>query len=50
MGNLRAHSARLPKAAQEANGIRVLGRTIHSIVYTADLTIIRNCDADFLDR
>ncbi len=45
-GNLRAHSVRLPKAAQEASGIRVLGRTIRSIVYTTDLAIIRNCDAD----
>ena len=45
-GNLRAHSVRLPQAAQEASGIRVLGRTIRSIVYTTDLAIIRNCDAD----
>lgn len=45
-GNLRAHSVRLPKAAEEASGIRVLGRTIRSIVYTTDIAIIRNCDAD----
>lgn len=45
-GNLRAHSVRLPKVAQEASGIRVLGRIIRSIVYTTDLAIIRNCDAD----
>ena len=45
-GNLRAHSVRLPEAAQEASGIRVLGRTIRSIVYTTDIAIIRNCDAD----
>lgn len=45
-GNLRSHSVRLPKAAQEASGIRILGRVIRSIVYTTDLAIIRNCDAD----
>ena len=39
-GNLRAHSVRLPEAAQEASGIRVLGRTIRSIVYTTDIAII----------
>ncbi len=45
-GNLRSHSVRLPEAAQEASGIRILGRVIRSVVYTTDLAIIRNCDAD----
>ena len=50
MGNLRAHSARLPKAAQEAKWHTRAGPDHPLNVYTADLTIIRNCDADFLGR
>ena len=45
-GNLRAHNVRLPASAQLVSGIRVLGRLIRSIVYTTDIAIIRNCDAD----
>ena len=45
-GNLRAHNVKLPTSAQLASGIRVLGRMIRSIVYTTDIAIIRNCDAD----
>ena len=45
-GTLRAHNVKLPSSAQAASGIRVLGRMIRSIVYTTDIAIIRNCDAD----
>lgn len=45
-GTLRAHNVKLPPSAQLASGIRVLGRTIRSIVYTTDIAIVRNCDAD----
>ena len=45
-GTLRAHNVKLPASAQLASGVRVLGRTIRSIVYTTDIAIIRNCDAD----
>ncbi len=45
-GNLRSHNVRLPKEAFKAPGIRILGKAIHAIVYTTDIAIIRNCDAD----
>lgn len=45
-GNLRSHNVRMPEGANEASGIKVLGRTIRSLVYTTDIAIIRNCDAD----
>lgn len=45
-GNLRSHYVRLPHAAWESSGIRILGRNIHAIVYSTDLAIVRNCNAD----
>lgn len=45
-GPLRAHSVRLPLSCQKATGIRIQGRLIRSIVYTTDIAIIRNCNAD----
>jgi len=45
-GTLRAHNVKLPPEAQRASGIRILGRLVRSVVYTTDIAIIRNCDAD----
>lgn len=45
-GGLRTHNVKLPPSAQKASGIRVLGQMIRSIVYTTDIAIIRNCNAD----
>ena len=45
-GTLRAHNVKLPAEAQAADGIRILGRPVRSVVYTTDIAIIRNCDAD----
>ena len=36
----------LPKAASTAPGIRFFDRTVRSLVFSTDLAIIRNCDAD----
>lgn len=36
----------LPLSCYQASGIVVNGRRIKSLVFTTDLTIIRNCDAD----
>ena len=36
----------LPSACYQASGIVVNGRRIKSLVFTTDLAIIRNCDAD----
>ena len=37
---------RLPEAISSASGIIINGRKIRSFVFTTDLAIIRNCDAD----
>ena len=44
-GQLR-HILRIPQAVYKATGIVVNGRRIKSFVFTTDLAIIRNCDAD----
>lgn len=43
---LRHHILEMPKEIYEASGIVVNGRRIKSLVFTTDLAIIRNCDAD----
>ncbi|WP_314911563.1 hydrolase [Stomatobaculum longum] len=40
------HLLHLPNACYQASGIVVNGRRIKSLVFTTDLAIIRNCDAD----
>ena len=44
--NLRHGILEMPKAIYEASGIVINGRRIKSLVFTTDLAIIRNCDAD----
>ena len=45
-GRLRHGILRVPEATYDATGIVVNGRRIKSFVFTTDLAIIRNCDAD----
>ena len=45
-GRLRKNILRLPEAIHQASGIVINGRRIRSFVFTTDLAIIRNCDAD----
>lgn len=45
-GRLRTHILKMPEAVFKASGIVVNGRRIKSFVFTTDLAIIRNCDAD----
>lgn len=45
-GTLRAHSIQIPEVVQKAKGMVVMGRRIKSIVFSTDVAIIRNCDAD----
>ena len=40
------HLLRLPASCYQASGIVVNGRRITALVFTTDLAIIRNCDAD----
>lgn len=45
-GNLRKHIITMPKAIESASGIRIFGRLLKSFVFTTDVAIIRNCNAD----
>lgn len=36
----------LPNVIRKASGIRIFGRRIKSIIYTTDVAIIKNTDAD----
>ena len=44
--SLRHHILKMPEAVYEASGIVVNGRRLKSFVFSTDLAIIRNCDAD----
>jgi len=43
---LRNNILKLPEEIRQASGISIYGRTIKSLVFTTDLAIIKNCDAD----
>lgn len=45
-GTLRAHSIELPDVIWKAPGMIVLGRRIKSLLFSTDVAIIRNCNAD----
>lgn len=43
---LRHNILEMPKEILKASGIMIYGRRIKSLVFTTDLAIIKNCDAD----
>jgi len=43
---LRHNILEIPSAARGASGIRVYGKRIKTLVFTTDIAIIRNCNAD----
>lgn len=43
---LRYNILKMPDCIRKASGIVIYGRRVKSIVFTTDLAIIRNCDAD----
>lgn len=45
-GTLRKFSLRVPEVIRECSGIKIFGRRIKSIVFTTDIAIIRNVNAD----
>ena len=45
-GNLRKFMLNVPKEISRAGGIRVMGKLIKSLVFTTDIAIIRNVNAD----
>ncbi|WP_353726690.1 hydrolase (plasmid) [Lactiplantibacillus plantarum] len=44
--DLRSDIIELPDVIQNASGIRIFGKVIRSIVYSMDVAVIANCDAD----
>ncbi|MDT2595658.1 hydrolase [Enterococcus dongliensis] len=46
MTELRQDIVRVPKVISEASGIVIFGKRIRSIIFTTDIAIIRNTDAD----
>lgn len=45
-GTLRSHMIGLPLCIREASGILIFGKRIKSLVFTTDVAIIRNTNAD----
>lgn len=45
-GTLRSHMIELPVVIREASGIRIFGKRLKSFVFTTDVAIIRNTNAD----
>jgi 2-keto-3-deoxy-6-phosphogluconate aldolase len=43
---LRRHIVQMPEEIRKCSGIVIWGRRIKSLVFTTDIAIIRNCDAD----
>lgn len=45
-GTLRNHSLTIPACVSECSGIRIFGRRIKSLVFSTDVAIIKNINAD----
>lgn len=45
-GNLRKHMVKVPEIIQHVSGIRIFGKLIKSLVFTTDVAIIKNCNAN----
>ena len=45
-GELRKHALQIPRCISECSGIRVFGRRIKSLVFSTDVAIIKNINAD----
>lgn len=45
-GNLRKHSLTVPECIRRCTGIKIFGKRIKSIVFTTDVSTIRNVNAD----
>ncbi len=45
-GELRSHILSMPEEVYQASGMVVLGRRIKSVIFSTDIAIIRNCNAD----
>lgn len=45
-GNLRKHMVKLPEVINQVSGINIFGKNIKSAIFTTDVAIIKNCNAN----
>lgn len=45
-GSLRKHMVRVPEVISSVSGIRIFGKLIKSILFSTDVAIIKNCNAN----
>jgi 2-keto-3-deoxy-6-phosphogluconate aldolase len=45
-GNLRKHMVKVPEMINEVSGIKIFGKTIKSLLFTTDVALIKNCNAN----
>lgn len=45
-GRLRKHMVRVPEIISSACGIRIFGKLIKSLLFSTDVALIKNCNAD----
>ncbi len=45
-GNLRKHMVRVPEIINQVSGIRIFGRLIKSLIFSTDVALIKNCNAN----
>lgn len=45
-GNLRKHMIHMPTAIEQVSGLRIFGKLIRSIIFSTDIAVIRNANAN----
>lgn len=45
-GNLRKHMVKVPEVINKASGIMIFGKLIKSLLFTTDVALIKNCNAN----
>ena len=45
-GNLRKHMVKIPEVICDVSGIKIFGRMIKSLLFSTDVALIKNCNAD----
>jgi len=45
-GNLRKHMVKIPEIINQVSGINIFGKNIKSLIFTTDVAIIKNCNAN----
>ncbi len=45
-GNLRKHMVKIPEVINQVSGINIFGKNIKSVIFTTDVAIIKNCNAN----